>query len=180
VKVVSGTSATVHLEKKKRKLGPKAGGPPKRSCAEVLLFGSPPMKARDYEDVTEVERSPLAALLVTSVLLASVEPQASASGSGGLLGVDVSDQEAESDEDGGRHVDIEGSPVEGAESCDIVPSPCRVSSGSHGSSSSSLSSGDSGRASFAKDDDQVKVVPAPAKASHSSSSSSESKNYFIS
>lgn len=108
-KIAGGTSTTVHLEKKKRKLGPKAGSPPKQSHAKELLFGSSPLKATvDSEDVANMEASPLAALLVTSVPPSSIEPKGSAGGSEGLPSLDVRDQEAKIDEDCGGNVDIKG------------------------------------------------------------------------
>jgi hypothetical protein len=162
-----GVSATAHLEKKKRKLGAKGSASSKRSCIANILFGpSSPLKAKgDSKDAADMEASPLAASSVTSTPPASVEPKESAGGSGGLPGLDVSDQETESDEDGGRHVDIVGSPVGGAKSCDLVISktvlcPRKAPSSSHSTSSSSSSSCESEKkTSSAEDDDQKKTRP---------------------
>jgi hypothetical protein len=186
VKIAGGTSGTTHLESKKRKLGPKAGGPPKLSKAAKTLFASSPLKAtRDSEDATNVEASPLAALPLTSVEPPSVHPKVSDSGSGRLAGLDVSDQEVECDKGAGGHIDV-GLPTGGAGSHDVAVaetclSPHKSLSGSRSSSRLSSSSGGSGKeASFAGDDDQENTMRARATAGRdSSSSSSKSNGYFI-
>jgi hypothetical protein len=48
------------------------------------------------------------------------QPKVFGSGSGSLLGLDVSDQEAESNEDGDEQVDIFGLPAGDAKSLDVV------------------------------------------------------------
>jgi hypothetical protein len=182
-KVAGGILTTAHLEQKKRKLGMKSGGPCKRSRTAELLFGSSsPLNAKgDFEDAADVEVSALAVSPVTSAPPPSVNPKAPSNCSGGLLSLDDSNKEAESNEDGGGHIDIVGSPVMGAKAHGLVVaervlSPRKAPSRSRRSSSSSSSSRDSGKKISSMEED-LPVVHASVKASHSSS---KSNGYFVS
>jgi hypothetical protein len=175
VKVAGGASATAHLEQKKRKPGAKPSGPQKRTRVGDILFGSSsPLKAKgDSKDAWDEEASPRAATPLASTLAPPSQPKVSGSGSGQLPSLDISDQEAKSDEDGGRQVDIVGSPVGGAQTCDLIIAEANLIP-RKASSSSPSSTGDGGKkVSSAEDDDHEKAVHATSKASHSSSSSSE-------
>ncbi|RLM57967.1 putative retrotransposon protein [Panicum miliaceum] len=135
--VADGTSTNAHLEKKKRKLGPKTSGPPKWTRIADILFGAYSLlKAKgDSEDTGDEEAGPLATPPLASALSSPSRPRVFGSGSSQLLALDVSDQEAEKDEDDGEHIDIVGSPVGGAKIHDLVvaeaiPSPRKAPSSS--------------------------------------------------
>ncbi|RLM56159.1 hypothetical protein C2845_PM10G11420 [Panicum miliaceum] len=176
MKAVGGAPVTAQLEQKKRKLGAKAGGPSKRTRVVDILFGaSSPLTAK--ENVEDALSTPP----LSSVPPPPSQPRVSSSGSSPLPGLDVSDQETESNE----QVDILGSPSGDAKTRDLVAagklSPSKSQSSLGGSSSSFSSSGESGkRASSAGDDDHERSVRGVAKSVHSSSSNSESNGYFVS
>jgi hypothetical protein len=157
-KVASGALATAQLEQKKRKLGAKTSGPPKRKRVMDILFGaSSPLKAKgDSEDARDEKARPLVTPPLASAPPPLSEPRVSDSGSGQLPRLEVINQEAESDEDDGEQINIVGSPIGGAKTHDLVvaeanPRPHKAPSSSRGSSSSS-SSCDSGKKTFSAED----------------------------
>lgn len=114
-KVAGGASTTAQLEQKKRKPSAKTSGPPKQTCVTNILLGaSSPLKVKgDSKDTRDEKARPLTTPPLASAPPPPSEPRVSDSGSGKLPLLEVSDQEAKSDEDDGEQINIVGSPIGG-------------------------------------------------------------------
>ncbi|RLN33411.1 uncharacterized protein C2845_PM03G21310 [Panicum miliaceum] len=167
---------TSKLEKCKRSRGQAVGGPPKRSKADALLFGTPqPLNAAgDSDDAGDEEEAgaALAAPPLRSVAPVLAPPKIVAGGVAKCLELEVSEMEAESDEGLAGNIMVDSLAEEGA-SRPGVASPLNLSP-----RRSSSGSGESSDASTAP---VITKVPSAQRSSGTSArSSSESESCFVS
>jgi hypothetical protein len=156
--------------------------------ADILFGSSLPLKAKGYsEDAGEEEVSPLAASPVMIMPHFLVLPKVSNSSFGRPPGLDVTDREAESNDDDGRDVDVVGSPARGAlVVAEMVSSPRKLPTSSRSSSSSISSLHDCEKnASYKGNHGNVDATPTihastKGDSDEAPSSPSESSNFFVS
>ncbi|RLN12398.1 hypothetical protein C2845_PM09G13150 [Panicum miliaceum] len=109
---------TAKLEKRKRSRGQAVGGQPKRSKAEVLLFGTPPpMKASEDSEDAGGDEGAGAALAVPPLRLvfpALTPPKVVAGDAAKCLELEISQMEAESDDGLTGNIVVDSPTGEGA------------------------------------------------------------------